>query len=198
MKHKCVQCGKIYNADQRNYDEAVFCPFCGFYKDGSGYSESVLSSKPTPKDLLWPGIPTCITIFFLWFGSFIYPTNGYLLWYILGFLFALLAWGGITLYCGLWKEYNLAKSDYRAFLQYKAKKDKELRENLERIEQERKEKERKEQIRISKLPPCPICGSKEYVKRITTLDRSVSATVWGLGSSKIGKQYECTYCKHFF
>ena len=72
-------------------------------------------------------------------------------------------------------------------------------EEMERMNKEReKEKEALEFDRLSKLPVCPICNSKTSVKRISTLDRSVSATVWGLGSSKIGKQYECTHCKHYF
>ena len=50
--------------------------------------------------------------------------------------------------------------------------------------------------KLAKLPPCPLCGSKENVKRIGTLNRAVSTYMWGLASSKIGKEYECTACKY--
>lgn len=56
----------------------------------------------------------------------------------------------------------------------------------------------KEKERLSKLPFCPICGTKDGVKRIGTINRSVSVLAWGLGSSKIGKQYQCANCKHYF
>lgn len=42
---------------------------------------------------------------------------------------------------------------------------------------------------------CPICGSTN-VKKISTLNRTVSVATVGLASSKIGKQYECKNCKH--
>lgn len=53
-----------------------------------------------------------------------------------------------------------------------------------------------EEDRLSKLPACPICGTKEYVRRISTFKRSISVVAWGIASSKLGKQYECTRCKH--
>ena len=45
---------------------------------------------------------------------------------------------------------------------------------------------------------CPICKSKNNVRRISSLDRGVSVAMVGLASSKIGKQYECTRCRHKF
>ncbi len=42
---------------------------------------------------------------------------------------------------------------------------------------------------------CPNCGSQK-VKSIGTLNRGFSVYLWGLASSKIGKQYECDNCKH--
>lgn len=52
------------------------------------------------------------------------------------------------------------------------------------------------QRKIGQLPACPVCGSKKYVKRISTLNRMTSIAIVGLASSKIGKQYECTYCRY--
>ena len=43
-------------------------------------------------------------------------------------------------------------------------------------------------------PKCPTCGSTN-VKHISTLNRAVSIGVFGLFSSKIGKNYECLNCK---
>ena len=42
---------------------------------------------------------------------------------------------------------------------------------------------------------CPICGSTE-TERISENNRAFSVAVFGLASSKIGKQYECKACKH--
>ena len=44
------------------------------------------------------------------------------------------------------------------------------------------------------IPTCPTCGSTN-VKHISTLNRVVSIGVFGLFSSKIGKNYECLNCK---
>ena len=44
------------------------------------------------------------------------------------------------------------------------------------------------------IPACPTCGSTN-VKHISTLNRAVSIGVFGLFSSKIGKNYECLDCK---
>ncbi len=46
-------------------------------------------------------------------------------------------------------------------------------------------------------PKCPICGSTD-LKKLTALDRGVSTFMWGLGSNKIGKTYECRKCKATF
>ena len=48
--------------------------------------------------------------------------------------------------------------------------------------------------RESNKPKCPTCGSTN-VKHISTLNRAVSIGVFGLFSSKIGKNYECLNCK---
>lgn len=48
--------------------------------------------------------------------------------------------------------------------------------------------------RATNKPKCPTCGSTN-VKHISTLNRAVSIGVFGLFSSKIGKNYECLNCK---
>lgn len=71
--------------------------------------------------------------------------------------------------------------------------DEGMRQYQQTSEYKRAEQERE---RLAKLPCCPICGIKDHVKHISTLNRSISVFAWGLASSKIGKQYECTNCKH--
>ena len=44
------------------------------------------------------------------------------------------------------------------------------------------------------IPTCPTCGSTN-VRHISTFNRAVSIGVFGLFSSKIGKNYECLNCK---
>lgn len=82
--------------------------------------------------------------------------------------------------------------------EFLAQKKQELITEGERQYRESEEYKRteKEQERLSKLPRCPLCGTKDHVKRIGTLNRAFSVTAWGLASSKIGKQYQCTHCKH--
>ena len=52
----------------------------------------------------------------------------------------------------------------------------------------------KPQSQQANTPKCPTCGSTN-VKHISTLNRAVSIGVFGLFSSKIGKNYECLNCK---
>ena len=92
-------------------------------------------------------------------------------------------------YCPAVNEYNLAEKDFGKYQERrksKALKEKHMKEEYLKSENER----------LAKLPECPICNSKRYVKRISTLDRDMSVTMFGLASSKIGKQYECKNCKH--
>ena len=47
------------------------------------------------------------------------------------------------------------------------------------------------------VPTCPICGSTN-LKKLDSLDRGFSTLMWGLGSNKIGKTYQCKNCKSTF
>lgn len=44
---------------------------------------------------------------------------------------------------------------------------------------------------------CPICGSTD-IKHIDSLDRALSAAMWGIASGKIGKQFKCRDCGHMW
>ena len=43
------------------------------------------------------------------------------------------------------------------------------------------------------IPHCPICGSAKLSK-ISTLNRAVSVSLFGIFSKKIGKQWHCNQC----
>lgn len=65
---------------------------------------------------------------------------------------------------------------------------------LDKQVNEIKKEIQKYQEKQSNIPKCPTCGSTN-VKHISTLNRAVSIGVFGLFSSKIGKNYECLHCK---
>lgn len=94
--------------------------------------------------------------------------------------------GKICPYCHYWID-----------KQFVAQKKQEMIKEGERQYRETNEYKNivKEQKRLSKIPACPLCNSKEYVKRISTFSRMMSISIVGLASSKFGKQYECTHCK---
>ena len=46
-------------------------------------------------------------------------------------------------------------------------------------------------------PHCPTCGSTN-LRKIGNLERGLSVTVWGFGSSKLGKTFECKNCGYKF
>ena len=73
--------------------------------------------------------------------------------------------------------------------------EKERQENIRQAQQEaRNNAIAKTNNTQSNTPKCPTCGSTN-VKHISTLNRAVSIGVFGLFSSKIGKNYECLDCK---
>lgn len=73
--------------------------------------------------------------------------------------------------------------------------EKEKQENIRQAQQEaRNNAIAKINNTQSNKPKCPTCGSTN-VKHISTLNRAVSIGVFGLFSSKIGKNYECLNCK---
>ena len=71
----------------------------------------------------------------------------------------------------------------------------EIRNDFDKMNSARKFKEEQElkevQLREEQnLPKCPICGSTN-LKKLDALSRTASVFMWGLGSNKIGKTYEC-------
>ena len=111
---------------------------------------------------------------------------------IIGYLFVSSAIKDYRKECEL---YKLAQTDFEEYAKIKAHQIATIQsiesDTAKRLEQERQEK-------LAKLPCCPICGKKENVVRISSLNRTASVATFGLASAKIGKQYQCKYCKHFF
>lgn len=62
------------------------------------------------------------------------------------------------------------------------------------MEEECSKRERREKTNI---PKCPVCGSTN-LKKLDALNRGASVFLWGLGSNKINKTWECKNCKSTF
>ncbi len=97
----------------------------------------------------------------------------------------------VVLFVRALSRYNLYQDDREGYI-------KMVREEQKKAAQQYESMKRAEEARLAALPECPICKKKNCVRRISTLNRGVSVAVTGLASSKIGKQYECTHCKHKF
>lgn len=88
---------------------------------------------------------------------------------------------------------NIDKKIFDEYIKGNSQFDEELyrsRINKEKLLRQASLDKQREQNK----PKCPTCGSTN-VKHISTLNRAVSIGVFGLFSSKIGKNYECLHCK---
>ncbi len=190
----CPKCGKEIS------DRGKVCPYCkAILADEKKYP---LPTKPGKGFFIAMAITLAITIGFLLLTVDMYPYSG---WGLMGLLFiasAAVFVGSIAVYIISLKDYKLSKTDPVAYQELMENRTQELAE----VEDERKEREKQkalerylaEEDRLSKLPVCPICGKKENVRRLSIANRSASVWAWGIASAKIGKQYECTHCKHYF
>lgn len=98
--------------------------------------------------------------------------------------------GQICPHCRTWLDEKFLEKNKQELL------DEGERQYRQSYAYEKDMKRKQQEEKQATLPACPICNSKENVKRISTLNRSFSVFFSGLASSKIGKQYECTHCKH--
>ena len=88
---------------------------------------------------------------------------------------------------------EISWDEYEALMERRREQRKQFDAQQEAIKQrEREEQARKDAVQHLE---CPLCGSMN-TQRISTLNRSISVTAFGLASDKIGKQYECKNCKH--
>lgn len=126
----------------------------------------------------------------------------FLLFVIIGVIGGFLVWFvPYAYFCDL-RDYSEASKDFDGYVkrkeQERAENLRRAEENLRKANEAEKEKKKAEAERLERLPQCPICGKKDCVKRLSTLNRSASIAAFGLASSKIGKQYQCERCKHLW
>lgn len=126
----------------------------------------------------------------------------FLFWAAFGVVGALMFIGVPVVYLLELRDYLQATNDYEGYVQ---RRTMEIQRNKERADanytktiEMQKAQAKAEEERLQKLPVCPICGKKDCVKRISTLNRSASVAAFGLASAKIAKQYQCERCKHLW
>ena len=186
----CPNCGKTINENDN------VCPHCACVLSGNAEKSQKYKGVRPGYGLIVAFIAFAgIAVFFLRL-AFSYATHK-ADWFMLlvAVVAAVIAVFCLGLYISMLKDYKLSQKDNVAFQNHMADMEKQLRDDAEK---HRAERERIEAEQTAKLPVCPICGKKNNVKRISTLNRSASVAAWGVASAKIGKQYECTNCKHYF
>lgn len=179
-------------------------------RDTENRSKEKIPPKPiffTKENLIALSIGTAMVVFFMWLlidppdksSSDIFSDGICVLLIFIGIIFI---WAVFFSYYHARKRYKLALQNYEEYERMIRNEEDELKRIHEEIERRTREREAEVKARkqeaLEKLPVCPICGRKENVRRISTLNRSVSVAAFGLASSKIGKQYQCDYCNHLF
>lgn len=182
---ECEYCGTVYD-DGIASDDAISCPHC-----------RELSQKFPEK----PKISAVMLVIILFLVA-LAALCVFLLPNIIAIILLLM---DIIAICAIAsslfterKAYRLATTDFNAYRDYMKHEREKAIELSDCIREQQEESKRKKLEELSKLPVCPICGTKKNVRRISTLNRSASIALTGLASAKIGKQYECTYCGHFW
>lgn len=179
----CPRCGEEVSESKK------ICPHCRLVLgDEWQYPQP---SKPGKSLIIAFAIFALASIGLFLLAIWIYPHSGWLLPVLIGLVATIISIGMIVTHYQKVEEYNLSTTDPTAY-------QKLMIEKWRKTDAAMRENQSREKERLSKLPACPICGSKQYVRRLSTANRAVSASAWGLASSKIGKQYECTSCKHYF
>lgn len=177
-------------------DNQIICPICSHtVQEGERICqrcridlETMMPEKPSAMNRFWQ---FAISVPLLLFGliSLIILGKG-----ILVPALVLMAIGGFVLYAAIsgytedLRLYKLAQTDYDKFMEENRARWAEVNAAIDKNNTEH----------LSRIPTCPICGSKSNVRRLGNLDRTVSTAVWGAASSAIGKQWECTHCNHKF
>ena len=206
---RCEECSAIFPGDMKQ------CPTCGAAHDISTTKSRHVIPVP-PKPILFT--KGNVKVFFIGLGMlllsllclFAAPDKQefsedpitFLMFAVIGIIGGLMFIGVPFLYFLELRDYTQATKDYAGYVR---RRTQEIERNQEKLDvynrrtiEMQKEQERAEAERLEKLPICPICGKKDCVKRISTLNRSASIAAFGLASSKIGKQYQCERCKHLW
>lgn len=123
-------------------------------------------------------IPTSIISFFFLKGTLF--AFAFIL-FLVGIICAVVLMQSIGSIERMQRELNLMKSDYYEW-DRKHKERNQLEAELSLIKQ-------------YTAPRCPHCNSTN-IKQISMLNRMISVEIFGLASSKIGKQFECKNCKY--
>ena len=180
-KEKCAICGMQFDITKMS------CPRCGILVGTEMPSNPFTSFRSV---LFFIGIVLItIGVFGLLYGVLL----GSILVLFIGLFIALSTAKGIIEESRLWL---LAKKDHAAFMKEIRDRYPFLNSSLSQ-EMSKVVKEAKTEY-YSRTPNCPICGNKTSVRRLSNVDRTISTAVWGAASSAIGKQWECTSCKHRF
>ncbi|MBQ9958152.1 MAG: hypothetical protein IJO89_03800 [Clostridia bacterium] len=97
----------------------------------------------------------------------------------------------------VYAQYIMGNPEKEKLYQARLQKELEEFENEMKVQEDQVEQNAKQQNKEENLPKCPICGSTN-LKKLTALNRGMSTLMWGLGSNKIGKTWECQNCKSTF
>ncbi len=84
---------------------------------------------------------------------------------------------------------ELAQKDFEAYKRLVIEREQKHDAEMAKMMQEQ------QQANIRKHPTCPMCGSNN-TSVIGKLDKNVSFMLWGVGTDKVGKQYQCKTCHH--
>ena len=84
---------------------------------------------------------------------------------------------------------SLSKEEQAELYKY----NKKSAEEIKQISDDLHEHQAQRRAFEAEHPHCPSCRSLN-IARISNFERALSATAWGLGSGKIGKQYKCKNC----
>ncbi len=84
---------------------------------------------------------------------------------------------------------ELAERDFEAYKRLVIEREQKHDAEMAKMMQQQ------QQANIRKHPTCPMCGSNN-TSVIGKLDKNVSFMLWGVGTDKVGKQYQCKTCHH--
>lgn len=111
---------------------------------------------------------------------------------LLIYLFVIISFGAFFVFCSFLGDRQIKVKDL-AIAQTNYAEYKRILE--QRADAEERYRVAAQNSHSAAHPKCPSCGSTN-TKKIGNLNRTASVAMWGLASSKIGKQYQCNKCGH--
>lgn len=204
---KCTGCGLPYNDDPNLYVNEVHCPHCGLSADGTKHVDDEtrklyhypMPSKPTLLALIPAMIFVVIATLFFFLAKYAYPYLGLsvaLFFVLLGLANALIAiYLANVFFIDPLSKHSLYNSDYEAYRELIQQEQDKWAAESEKMQKQKEEAEA-QKYNYYKYK-CPMCGSNKIIN-ISTMGKAVSAELWGLGSKKVGKCYQCEDCKYMW